>query len=145
MPDGFPTRSRHFLGPPQREPASARKLRAIRSDDGHYAEGLRKRKGENGKEFKEYEEYKEFKEFKKEPATRIQNPGVRRSGVGHGVGTIVSRVDCVSKLARPTTRWAMQRARMAQIRRDYDMGGSDRNPRRDLRPTARCVREHAPA
>jgi hypothetical protein len=40
---------------------------------------------------------------------------------------------------------AMQRARMAQIRRDYDMGGSDRNPRRDLRPTARCVQEHAPA
>jgi hypothetical protein len=33
----------------------------------------------------------------------------------------------------------MQPARMAQIRRDYDMGGSDRNPRRDLRPTARGV------
>jgi hypothetical protein len=42
----------------------------------------------------------------------------------------------VSKLPRPTTRWAMQRARMAQIRRGYDMGGGDRNPRRDLRPTA---------
>ena len=29
----------------------------------------------------------------------------------------------------------MQRARMAQIRRVYDVGGSDRGPRRDLRPT----------
>jgi hypothetical protein len=26
---------------------------------------------------------------------------------------------------------------MAQIRRDYDKGGSDRSPRRDLRPTAK--------
>jgi hypothetical protein len=57
-------------------------LRAIRSDDGHYAEGLRKRKGENGEEFKEYEE------FKKEP-------GVRRSGVRPSVGTIVNRVERV--------------------------------------------------
>jgi hypothetical protein len=32
----------------------------------------------------------------------------------------------------------MQRARMAQIRRDYDKGGSDRSPRRDLRPTAKA-------
>jgi len=51
----------------------------------------------------------------------------------------------VSKLARPTTRWAMQRARVVQIRRDYDIGGSDRHRRRDLRPTACCVQEHAPA
>ena len=47
----------------------------FRSDDGHYAEGLRKRKGENGEEFKEYEEYEEFKEFKKEPGARIQESG----------------------------------------------------------------------
>jgi hypothetical protein len=47
-------------------------LRAIRSDDGHYAEGLRKRKGENGEEFKESKESKEYKEFKKEPGARIQ-------------------------------------------------------------------------
>jgi hypothetical protein len=72
-----PTRSRHFLGPPQREPASARKLRATRSDDGHYAEGPRKRKGENG------EEYEEFKEFKKEPGARIQESG------GQGLGTVM--------------------------------------------------------
>jgi hypothetical protein len=31
----------------------------------------------------------------------------------------------------------MQRARMAQIRRDYDKGGNDHSPRRDLRPTAK--------
>jgi hypothetical protein len=81
VPDGFPTRSRHFLGPPQREPASARKLRAIRSDDGHYAEGLRKRKGENGKEYEEFKEFKEYEEFKKEPGARIQESG------GQGLGT----------------------------------------------------------
>jgi hypothetical protein len=60
-------------------------LRAIRSDDGHYAEGLRKRKGENGEDFKEF---KESEEFKKEP-------GVRRSGVRPSVGTIVNRVERV--------------------------------------------------
>jgi hypothetical protein len=60
-------------------------LRAIRSDDGHYAEGLRKRKGENGKEFKEFKEYEEFK----------KEPGVRRSGVRPSVGTIVNRVERV--------------------------------------------------
>ena len=33
----------------------------------------------------------------------------------------------------------MQPARMAQIRRDYDIWGSSRNPRRDFRPTARSA------
>ena len=45
----------------------------------------------------------------------------------------------VSKLPRPTIPWAMQPPRMAQIRRDYDIGGSDRYPRRDFRPTARSA------
>src|SRR5260370_1816475 len=44
---------------------------------------------------------------------------------------------CISKLPGPTTPWTKQPARMAQIRRVYDMGGSDRSPRRDLRPTDR--------
>jgi hypothetical protein len=39
----------------------------------------------------------------------------------------------------------MQRARMAQIRRDYDKDGSDHSPRRDLRPTAKtCARPPDP-
>jgi hypothetical protein len=50
-------------------------LRAIRSDDGHYAEGLGKRKGENGEEYKEFKEYEEYEEFKKEPGARIKEPG----------------------------------------------------------------------
>jgi hypothetical protein len=57
-------------------------LRAIRSDDGHYAEGLRKRKGENGKEYKEF---KEYEEFKKEPGARIQESG------GQGLGTALGQ------------------------------------------------------
>ena len=42
---------------------------------------------------------------------------------------------CISKLPGRTTPLPRQPARMAQIRRVYDVGGSGRSPRRDLRPT----------
>jgi hypothetical protein len=105
---------------------------------------------------KEFKEFKEYKERRQETGDRSQNPGDRRPARGrakisarrgslfpyHFDAPDLSRaVDDpppgVSKLPRPTIPWAMEPARMAQIRRGYDIGGSGRRPRRDFRPTAR--------